>query len=149
MSLFKRIDGRPTNSSHLVSYLRLWGTTVGDPVTGSAAVEACLGIQNLFELGGIPFGFASFPKTAIGFLVATPLVGLELFAVANIWVAVYGVYTRINVSLNCIYGAGEINVPYIWDYMGEEPGAVRAVLLRVQPSGNRTLQHMRAAHCSL
>ena len=31
------------------------------------------------------------------------------------------------------YGAGEIYVPYIWDYMGEEPGAVRVrvLLLRV------------------
>ena len=65
------------------------------------------------------------------------------------WVAVYGVYTRINVSLNCIYGAGEINVPYIWDYMGEEPRAVRAVLLRVQPSGNRTLLYCTYAGCSL
>ena len=34
------------------------------------------------------------------------------------WVAVYGVYYRIYVSIYCIYGADEIYVPY----MGEEPG---------------------------
>ena len=33
------------------------------------------------------------------------------------WVAVYGVYYRIYVSIYCIYGAGEIYVPYMGLYI--------------------------------
>ena len=36
---------------------------------------------------------------------------------AVIWVAVYGVYYRIYVSIYCIYGAGEIYVPYMGLYI--------------------------------
>ena len=71
VSLLKRTDSRPTSSSRLVSYLRLWCTAVNNPVASPGAVEACLGIHDLFELGGIPFGLASVPKSAIGFLVAS------------------------------------------------------------------------------